>query len=589
MTKLGVLFSVLGVGAGCIPAFAQKQLPNIIVMLSDDQGWGDLGFTGNTFVQTPNIDRIAHEGTILENFYVCPVSSPTRAEFLTGRYHVRSCVNSTTGGGERFNLGEKTIAEYFREAGYATSLFGKWHSGTQYPYHPNARGFEEFYGFCSGHWGNYWNPVLEHNGEIISGEGFIIDDLTDKALDYIRDHKEHPFFMFLSYNTPHSPMQVPDSWWNRVKDRTLSQRATFPEQEDTTFTKAALALAENLDWNIGRVLSLLHSLDLEQETIVIYFSDNGPNSFRWNGGMKGRKGSTDEGGVRSPFCIRWPGHIRKGAVETQLSGAIDLIPTLLGLAGIEYTPLRKLDGIDWGQRLLDEKAPAIDRVLYSYWGGKTSVRISYYLLDAEDHLYKTDIDRAQRKDVSDKEPEIYERMKRYSNWFKDELLADFPKKDTRPFIIGHPQETYLKLPARDARISGPIERSNRYPNCSYFTNWKSPEAEISWNVEVEESGLFEAFIYYTCDKRNIGSTFELRTDRDAENLVFTLDQVNDQPMLGADLDRVLREESYVKGFAPCSVGTIPLSKGTATLSLQAKTIRNEEAMNFWMLVLKRVK
>ena len=589
MTKLGVLFSVLGVGAGCIPAFAQKQLPNIIVMLSDDQGWGDLGFTGNTFVQTPNIDRIAHERKILENFYVCPVSSPTRAEFLTGRYHVRSCVNSTTGGGERFNLGEKTIAEYFREAGYATSLFGKWHSGTQYPYHPNARGFEEFYGFCSGHWGNYWNPVLEHNGEIISGEGFIIDDLTDKALDYIRDHKEHPFFMFLSYNTPHSPMQVPDSWWNRVKDRTLSQRATFPEQEDTTFTKAALALAENLDWNIGRVLSLLHSLDLEQETIVIYFSDNGPNSFRWNGGMKGRKGSTDEGGVRSPFCIRWPGHIRKGAVETQLSGAIDLIPTLLGLAGIEYTPLRKLDGIDWGQRLLDEKAPAIDRVLYSYWGGKTSVRISYYLLDAEDHLYKTDIDRAQRKDVSDKEPEIYERMKRYSNWFKDELLADFPKKDTRPFIIGHPQETYSKLPARDARISGPIERSNRYPNCSYFTNWKSPEAEISWNVEVEESGLFEAFIYYTCDKRNIGSTFELRTDRDAENLVFTLDQVNDQPMLGADLDRVLREESYVKGFAPCSVGTIPLSKGTATLSLQAKTIRNEEAMNFWMLVLKRVK
>ena len=133
MTKLGVLFSVLGVGAGCIPAFAQKQLPNIIVMLSDDQGWGDLGFTGNTFVQTPNIDRIAHEGTILENFYVCPVSSPTRAEFLTGRYHVRSGVNSTTGGGERFNLGEKTIAEYFREAGYATSLFGKWHSGTQYP------------------------------------------------------------------------------------------------------------------------------------------------------------------------------------------------------------------------------------------------------------------------------------------------------------------------------------------------------------------------------------------------------------------------------------------------------------------------
>lgn len=146
--------------------------------------------------------------------------------------------------------------------------------------------------------------------------------------------------MFLSYNTPHSPMQVPDSWWNRVKDRTLSQRATFPEQEDTTFTKAALALAENLDWNIGRVLSLLHSLDLEQETIVIYFSDNGPNSFRWNGGMKGRKGSTDEGGVRSPFCIRWPGHIRKGAVETQW---------------LSYSYHRWLEMIKWIRDMTDTK------------------------------------------------------------------------------------------------------------------------------------------------------------------------------------------------------------------------------------------
>lgn len=589
MDRLGVFFGALGLGGSFIPASAQKQRPNIIVMLSDDQGWGDLGFTGNSFVQTPNIDRIAKEGTILDNFYVCPVSSPTRAEFLTGRYHVRSGVNSTTGGGERFNLDEKTIAEYFREAGYSTSLFGKWHSGTQYPYHPNARGFEEFYGFCSGHWGNYWNPVLEHNGEITSGNGFIIDDLTDKALDYMYSHKDIPFFMFLSYNTPHSPMQVPDSWWNRVKDRTLSQKATLPEKEDTTFTKVALALAENLDWNIGRVLSQLEALDLERETIVVYFSDNGPNSFRWNGGMKGRKGSTDEGGVRSPFCIRWPGHIREGAVEPQLFGVIDLLPTFLGLAGIEYSPLNELDGIDLKQHLLEEKTLIRDRVLYSYWGHKTSVRIPGYVLDAEEHLYKTDIDRGQQNDLSNSRPDILERMKKSLNWFKDEVLTGFSLGDTRPFVIGHPQELYSKLPARDADISGSIERSNRYPNCSYFTNWKGLDAKITWNVEVEESGLFEAFIYYTCDKRNIGSIFNLGTNREGESLDFTLTEVNDQPMLGADLDRVPREESYVKGFHPCSVGLIPLSKGTATLTLQAQTIRNEEAMNFWMLVLKRVK
>uniref|UniRef100_A0AB33J9Y5 Arylsulfatase n=1 Tax=Prevotella sp. GTC17260 TaxID=3236796 RepID=A0AB33J9Y5_9BACT len=583
-----MLLCVLGVGVGSIETVAQQRFPNVIVMLSDDQGWGDLGFTGNTFARTPHIDRIAHEGTVMDNFYVCPVSSPTRAEFLTGRYHVRSGVTSTTGGGERLNADEKTIAEYFREAGYATSLFGKWHSGTQYPYHPNARGFEEFYGFCSGHWGTYWNPWLEHNGKMVRGNGFIADDLTDKALDYIRNHQERPFFMFLSYNTPHSPMQVPDGWWNRVKNRTLTQQATNPQKEDTTFTKAALALAENLDWNIGRVLSLLRSLNLEQETIIVYLSDNGPNSHRWNGGMKGRKGSTDEGGVRSPFCIRWPGHIRAGAVESQLAGAVDLVPTLLGLAKVGCKPLKKLDGIDWRQRLLDEKAPVADRILYSYWDGKTSVRTSRYMLDAEGRLYRTDIDRGQQHDISAKEPSVYGRMTGGLGWFKEKLLAHFPQEDTRPFTIGHPLETYSKLPVRDATIVGAIERSNRYPNCSYFTNWRSEQARVSWNVEIEESGLFEAYVYYTCDERNVGSIFELSTNRDSENLVFTLNQVNDQPMLGAELDRVPREESYMKGFAPCRVGKIRLSKGAATLSLRAKKLKNEEAMNFWMLELKRV-
>lgn len=154
MDRVGVFFSALGLGACLMTASAQRQRPNVIVILSDDQGWGDLGFTGNSFVQTPNLDRMARERTLLDNFYVCPVSSPTRAEFLTGRYHVRSGVNSTTGGAERFNRDEKTLAEYFREAGYSTALFGKWPSGTQYPYHPNARGFEAFYGFSSGHWGN---------------------------------------------------------------------------------------------------------------------------------------------------------------------------------------------------------------------------------------------------------------------------------------------------------------------------------------------------------------------------------------------------------------------------------------------------
>ena len=130
--------------------------PNIVILLSDDQGWGDLSVSGNTNLHTPNIDKIAKSGALFDRFYVQPVCSPTRAELLTGRYHPRMGVRSTSEGGERFNLDETTLADAFKKAGYATAAFGKWHSGMQYPYHPNGRGFEEFYGYCSGHWGDYF-------------------------------------------------------------------------------------------------------------------------------------------------------------------------------------------------------------------------------------------------------------------------------------------------------------------------------------------------------------------------------------------------------------------------------------------------
>jgi len=160
------------------------QRPNVVVILTDDQGWGDLSLHGNSQISTPNIDQLALDGARFEHFYVSAVCSPTRAGFLTGRHHVRSGVYSTSQGGERINADETTIADVFRAAGYHTAAFGKWHSGMQYPYHPNARGFDEFYGFCSGHWGNYFSPMLEHNGQIVKGNGFIVDDLTTRAMDF---------------------------------------------------------------------------------------------------------------------------------------------------------------------------------------------------------------------------------------------------------------------------------------------------------------------------------------------------------------------------------------------------------------------
>lgn len=179
---------------------------------------------------------------------------PARAEMLTGRYHPRGGVYSTSTDGERLDLDETTIAKVFNEAGYKTVAFGKWHNGMQYPYHPNAREFDEFYGFCSGHWSNYFSPVLEHNGELVKGNGYVIDDFTEKAISFIEKNQNKPFFVYLPFNTQHSPMQVPSRWWNKFKNKELEKLHRDPEKENLQHTRAALAMCENIDWNVGRIL-----------------------------------------------------------------------------------------------------------------------------------------------------------------------------------------------------------------------------------------------------------------------------------------------------------------------------------------------
>jgi arylsulfatase A-like enzyme len=259
--------------------------PNIVVILTDDQGWGDLSLRGNTNLQTPRIDALARSGARLERFYCCPLCAPTRAEFLTGRYHPRGGVRGVTAGQERLDLGVKTIADAFKAAGYATGAFGKWHNGSQWPYHPNARGFDEYYGFTSGHWGEYFDPPLEHNGALARGKGYIADDLTNHAIEFIERSAARPFFCYLPFNTPHSPFCVPDEYWNRLQDNPIALRGPEGDQEDLAVTRCSLAMCENIDWNVGRLLDKLDALRLADNTIVVYFSDNGPASWRWNGGL----------------------------------------------------------------------------------------------------------------------------------------------------------------------------------------------------------------------------------------------------------------------------------------------------------------
>jgi len=353
---------------------ANTKKPNIVLIMADDQGWGDLSMNGNSDIHTPNIDALAINGASFENFYVQPVCSPTRAELLTGRHFTRLGVHKTSAGGERMNLGETTIAEIFKRAGYQTAAYGKWHNGMQPPYHPNARGFDDYYGFTSGHWGNYFSPMLEHNGKIVKGDGFLVDDLTNHGIQFMVENKENPFFLYLPLNTPHSPMQVPDEYWNRFKDKEIALKYHGEESTTIEHTQAALAMVENIDYNVGRISAKLKELNLEENTIIIYLSDNGPNGWRWNGGMRGRKGSTDEGGVRTPFLLQWKGSVNAGKVISQIGSSIDLLPTLASLAGILPTTKKPIDGKNLAPLLLEENPNWGHRLVFNHWNGKNSFR-----------------------------------------------------------------------------------------------------------------------------------------------------------------------------------------------------------------------
>jgi arylsulfatase A-like enzyme len=560
--------------------------PNVILILTDDQGFGDLSIMGNTNLSTPNIDAIAQNGAMFDRFYVSPVCSPTRAEILTGRYHVRGGVYSTSAGGERLDLDETTIAQLFQKAGYKTGAYGKWHNGMQYPYHPNARGFDDYYGFCSGHWGNYYSPALEHNGKIVKGNGFVIDDFTEHAMQFIEENQDSPFFVYLPYNTPHSPMQVPDRFWNKFKDMDLELTNRDKEKEDIIHTRAALAMCENIDWNVGRIMDKLKMLELEENTIVLYLSDNGPNGWRWNDGMKGRKGSTDEGGVRSPLLVQWKSKIRGGTKVFKIASAIDLLPTLCDLASIPSETPKVIDGKSLKPLLLEKEPDWPERLIINHWRGRTSVRSQEFRLDFENKLFNMVSDPGQYNDISSEMPEIHDQMVLAKVAWEKEVLPELPLEDKRTFPLGHPDFKYTQVPARDGKAHGNIIRSNRYPNCSFFTNWIDPEDKITWDVEVVEDGDFKVVVYYTCPENDIGSNFSI-TINDSK-LKGEITEAHDPPLFGMDEDRDERIESYVKDFKPLDLGKISLKKGTGVLTLQADKIPGNQVMDFRLMMFERV-
>ena len=578
MSRSTFLLSVIIFLSACS---GTERQPNVIIILADDQGWGDLSINGNTSIRTSNLDWMAVSGVMFDRFYVSPVCSPTRAELLTGRYHTRLGVHGTSAGSERMNADETTLAEVFQEAGYVTGLFGKWHNGQQPPYHPSSRGFDHFYGFASGHWGHYYSPPLELNNELVQGEGYLPDDLTQEAMAFITENRASPFLVFLPYNTPHSPMQVPDQWWDSVPGRFQGHRDA--EREDTLHTRAALAMTLNIDWNVGRLLSLLDELSLTEDTIVLYFSDNGPNGARWNAGMKGRKGSTDEGGVRSPLLMQWKGTLAANTAITEIAAAIDLMPTLAELAGIELNTRHPLDGVSLAPLLTGRAEDLPERMIFSHWNGRTSVRTQTHRLDHTGQLFNMVEDPEQRQNIAPEHPELAGSLRRAREAWIDEAVPD--TFENRPFTVGHPDYEVTWLPARDAVGSGGILRSNRYPNDSFLMNWTHADDAILWDVEVLTAGNYMATLYYTAASGDEGAQITLDFGDSAVGARIT--EAHDPPEYGMDEDRVPRIESYVKEFRPLLLGQIFLEAGRKPLSLRATSIPGAAVADVRLLQLER--
>ncbi|HEX5026125.1 MAG TPA: arylsulfatase, partial [Agriterribacter sp.] len=363
------LFMVLLGSAACRESAnnlkAGSHRPNVLLIMTDDQGYGDLGFTGNVYIQTPHLDQLAKESAWFTNFYVSPVCAPTRSSIMTGKFSLRTGIYDTFNGGAMMNTHETTIAELLRDNGYRTAIFGKWHLGDAYPFRPGDQGFEESLIHRGGGIGqvgdpsnfyrndsSYFDPVLFHNNKKIKTKGYCSDVFTDGVLSFIEQKSDDPFFVYLAFNAPHTPLQVPQEWYDKYKNLRFDsaearQRGMLllpmndAEKENA---RRVYGMVSNIDDNVGRIMEALRKNGKLDNTLVIFLSDNGPQNKRYNYGLRALKGDTYEGGVKSPCLLRFPKLFKPGSTIPAVAAHIDLLPTIADLCGTPLPNTMNIDG-----------------------------------------------------------------------------------------------------------------------------------------------------------------------------------------------------------------------------------------------------
>ena len=366
--------------------FAQTRQPNVVIIVADDMGYADIGVHGSRDIPTPHIDSLAAGGIRFTNAYVSgPYCSPTRAGLLTGRYPQRF--------GHEFNLGigplnseygmplsERTMADRLKAAGYRTALFGKWHLGSGDRFHPMSRGFDEFFGFLGGQH-SYLQPMSDGPDPLLDGRKpvqemtYLTDALADRAADFIGRNKSTPFFLYVAFNAVHTPMQATDKYLARFSQIADEQRRTYA------------AMLSAMDDGIGKTMAALRAANLEENTIIFFFSDNGGptmagttiNGSR-NAPLRGSKRQTWEGGIRVPFVIRWKSHLPEGKTDARPIIQLDVLPTAMNAAGVTPQPDWQLDGVDLMPFLSGANAGLPHEALYWRLGDHMAIRVGDWKL-----------------------------------------------------------------------------------------------------------------------------------------------------------------------------------------------------------------
>jgi arylsulfatase A-like enzyme len=450
--------------------------PNILIILTDDQGLSDLGFYGNPSLETPNLDALARDSVRLEDFLASPTCSPTRAALMTGQHEFKVGITHTISGRSLLKPGIPTLSEHFQAAGYRTAIFGKWHLGETYPSRPQDRGFDEVFIHLGGgigqtpdYWGNsYFDPHIHHNGKWTATTGYCTAVFSQAAWSWIDQPSPQPWLAYLSLNTPHTPLQIDDQLAQKYRDKGL------PESQARFY-----AMIDDLDREVGELLKKLDNKGLADNTIVLFMGDNGsakggrPAEMEFNAGLRGTKASPFQGGVRVPCFIRWPnGKLLGGRSVPQLTSMIDLFPTLAELAGIPLTEKTPTDGRSlvplltssstWSNRSIVTHVgrwPNGAAEAYKHQG--SAIRNQRFTLVNGHSLYDLQNDRGEQHDVAKEFPEAFQALtEQYDDWWSTVQ----PHIETvPPIIVGHSAAPVSHLTCMDWSASRIEDQRDKYP------------------------------------------------------------------------------------------------------------------------------